>query len=183
MLAAASVFSALMAPAPASASERPLTLQAGGGVRIFNSQLALHDNVSLGLRMGLGMTDRLSLALDYVFSSPVRETSNYIAYVSALRGLIRFDLLAGRTRPYLIAGLGGVQFNFNDARDYSTGTLTVGYGLSRRIGPRRTLGLEATADVYRNRVEQFSVTGDLIGYGPRSYQGMGTISASVGIEF
>ncbi len=183
MLAAALVFSGSATPARASATDRPLTLQAGGGMRIFNSQLGLRDNVSLGLRMGLGVTDRLSFALDYVFSAPPRENTDIIAGVSALRGLARFDFLTGSTRPYVIAGVGGVLFNFGDARDYSTGTLTVGYGLSRLLGPHHVISVEATADVYRNRVENFDVAGHLVSRGPRSYQGTGTISANIGYRF
>lgn len=133
--------------------------------------------------MGLGVTERLTLALDYVFSAPTRENSNLLANVNALRGLARFDFLTGKTRPYLIAGVGGVLFNFTDARDYSTGTLTVGYGISKRLDPHHVISVEATADVYRNQVENFDVTGRRVSYGPRSYQGMGTISAAIGYQF
>ncbi len=180
MLATALLFAAPATPARAFASDRPLTLQVGGGLRTFNSQLGLRENASMGLRMGLGVTDRLSFALDYVFSAPPRENTDIIAGVSALRGLARFDILSGNTRPYVIAGVGGVLFNFGDARDYSTGTLTVGYGLSRRLGSHNVISIEASADVYRARTEEFTLTGSLLSSGPRSYQGLGTITAAVG---
>ena len=63
----------------ANASERPITLQVAGGLRMFNDQLGLKDNVCAGFRMDFGVTDRLSLALDYVFSSPTRSASSNVA--------------------------------------------------------------------------------------------------------
>jgi hypothetical protein len=175
---------ALLSPEhPAIAAERPVTLQAGGGVRLFDPELGFDASPCAGLRLGLGVTNHVSFALDYVFSAPARLSTDRIAYISALRGLARIDFLSGATRPYAIAGVGGVLMNFGDARDYSTGTLTGGLGISRLLGSHHVLAIEGTGDVYATRIEYFDLVGQPLYKGPRTHQAMGTISANLGFRF
>jgi len=168
---------------PANASDRPITLQVGGGMRIFNDQLGLKNNVCAGFRMDFEVTDRFSLALDYVFSSPTRSASNAIAHISALRGLARVNLLGGSTRPYVIAGAGGVLMNFSDALDAGTGTVTAGVGLSRALGAHHVVSVEGTEDVYASRSQRFDALGRPTYQSKQTYQPLGTISANFGFRF
>ena len=123
------------APDRASASEgdgaRPAFVSIMGGWRIFNSQLGLKDDVSAGLRLGLGVAPRVVLMTDFTVSGANRSVGTGTATVHALRALARFDIFGGSTRPYVVTGAGGVLFDFSDAQDYATGTSC------RRISPRR----------------------------------------------
>ncbi len=183
LLLASALLASRSAAAPGDPNERSITLGVSGGLRVFNSQLGLQNNAAAGLRVGLGVTERLTVSLDYVFSAPVRENTDVIAGVSALRSLLRVDLMAGRTRPYLIAGVGGVMFNFGDARDFSTGTLTGGLGISHRFDRRHSISIEATEDAYRARTEEFTLTGSLLRTGPRTTNGLGTIAGGFAMTF
>lgn len=164
-------------------AERPVTVQLGGGARMFSRKLALDDDFCSTLRLGLGLTDRITLCLDYVGSSPTRNTTSAIAHVNALRALARVDLLEGGLKPYVIAGAGGVLFNFSDATDTATGTLTAGLGISRGLGDRGVISMEGTADVYAYRSERFDVLGRPTYQSVRSYEPLGTISANLGFRF
>ncbi len=168
---------------PAGASERPITIQLAGGVRFFNQELGLGDDFCAGIRMGLGITDRASFGIDYLFSAPVRVSTNRTATISALRGVARMDLLGGATRPYVFAGVGGVAMNFNDAHDSSAGTLTGGLGLSRSIGRSHFVSLEGSVDLYASRVEYYDLEGRVIYVGPRTFEALKTVAANVGVRF
>ena len=166
-----------------SESGRLVTLLVTGGARIFNSQVDLGTDASLGLRLGLGVSRRAAIDFDYVVSGTTREVTGSGATVHAMRALVRYDFLTGGTRPYLVAGVGGLLFDFTDSQDYATGALTLGYGVSRRLGSRAILTLEGTGDLYRNRAAKFSSTGEELSAGPRNTQGLGTVSLGVGMEF
>jgi hypothetical protein len=168
---------------PAAASERPITVQVGGGVRSFNRELGLGDDFCAGIRMGLGITDRASIGLDFLYSAPVRISTNRTASISALRAVARLDLLVGATRPYVFGGVGGVSMNFNDAHDSSGGTLTGGLGVSRSIGRSHFVSLEGSADLYASRVEYYDLEGRVIYVGPRTFQALKTVAVNVGVRF
>src|SRR6267142_5378516 len=71
----------LTLPRPAFASERPITVQLGGGLRFFNHELGLNDDVVTEARMGLGITDRTSLGLDFAYTAAVRPSTNRVANI------------------------------------------------------------------------------------------------------
>jgi len=154
-----------------------------GGARMFNSQVDLGTDISLGLRLGLGMSRRVAIIFDYVVSGTTRDVTGSGATVHAMRELVRYDLLVGGTRPYLVAGVGGLLFDFTDSQDYATGALTLGCGVTHRLGSRATLTLEGTGDLYRNRAATFSPTGEELSAGPRDTQSLGTVSLGLGTEF
>ena len=180
-------FGFLELPRAALASEvefrRPVTLAAAAGARIFNSQLDLETGGALGLRLGLGVSEHVQVAFDYILSVAIREATNQNAGVHAMRGLLRYDLLAGDTRPYAIAGIGGLYFDFGDAPDYSTGALTLGFGVSRRLGSRTHVTLEGSTDLYQNQVVTYGPTGEELSRSPRTTEGLGTVALGVGMEF
>jgi hypothetical protein len=74
-------------------------------------------------------------------------------------------------------------FNFSDARDYSTGTLTGGLGLSRSIGSSHFVSLEGSVDLYSSRVEYYGLEGQVIYAGPRTFEALKTVTANVGVRF
>src|SRR6185295_7912679 len=127
-------------------SDRSVTIQPDAGVRFFNSDVGLGTTASMGIRMDLGITDRFSLGIDYLFSSPTRTNTERLANVDALRALARFDLLSGSTRPFVEVGIGGLRFNFTDAVDYSASAGTLGVGVSHRLGRHHVIQLEGSGD-------------------------------------
>ena len=167
----------------ANATERPFTLQVGGGVRTFNNQVGLDDAPSFSLRAGLGMTDRISLAIDAYYSSTSRTNTGASANVEGLRGMVRASVLTGPTRPYAVLGGGAVNLDFRDAYGYSVGTVTGGIGVSRRIGPRKFVEVEGDLDFYRNRVISYDRYGFAARIGPYTARHLSSVMLSIGYEF
>ncbi len=167
----------------ASDEDRDASLGAMGGLRIFNTQVGLRNDASVGLRLGLGIVPRVHILMDYALCGANRKSGTGTANVHALRALARFDFLHGSTRPYVVTGAGGVLFDFNDAQDYATGTLTVGYGVDRRLGSRTYATVEGTLDFYRNRTVVYSSTGQELSRSPRETQGVGNVALGLGFLF
>lgn len=174
---------ALASAGPAAAGDRPVSVSGGAAWRIFSSQLGLENDAGLSLRLGLGVTDRLEVALDYSLSDPLRKVTQQSASVSALRALARYEVWQGAVRPYVLAGGGGFLVNFNDSSDYSTGALTVGLGIERRLGPSAFLRVEGSADLYRSEVVRYDIGGNVESRAPRTTNALGTFSASLGTRF
>ncbi len=168
----------------ALAADRLLTVQLGGGIRTYSSQqLGLEDAANGSLRVGLGMTDRVTVALEGSFSSTNRSSNLAAANAYGMRAIAQVDLLEGATRPYLLAGGGVVAFDFGDAQDTSVGIGTIGGGISRRLGPRTFVALEAAADIYGVREIDFDVYGNATFIGHRRYWHMTTVTLSLGHRF
>jgi hypothetical protein len=168
---------------PSMASERTITIQPDAGVRFFNSDVGLGSSASVGLRMDLGVADRLAFGIDYIFSSPTRKNSDRLSNVDALRALVRFDLLGGSTRPFIECGIGGLSFNFTDAVDFGTSAGTLGLGVSHRLGRHHVITLEGSGDLYQTRVENYDVTGRLRSIGPARWNRLANVSAGIGYRF
>jgi len=162
---------------------RKATVSILGGWRMFNSQLGLENNASAGLRLGLDAAPRIALLTDFGVSSATRKAGTGDASVYALRALARFDILGGRTRPYILTGLGGLLFDFSDAQDYATGTLTTGYGIERRVGRSGRAVLEGDLELYRNRTVLYGPTGQEISRSRKVTQGLGTFALGLGFAF
>ena len=164
-------------------STRPFTVGVQGGVRLFEEGLDLEDDVAFGLRVGMGASERFSVLLDFMQSSPARTTTGAQASVSALRGLTQTRLLLGTVRPYVLAGLGGVLFNFDDTSDTAVGAVTLGGGLEMRLGTRASLYGEGSADLYRARSVSYSPEGEILSSTERDTQTAWTALAGIQVEF
>ena len=181
MLLAASALP--LSVAGAAGSERTITIQPDAGVRFFNSDVGLDPSASVGIRLDLGVTDRVAVGIDYIFSSPHRKDTGQLANVDALRALARVDLLGGSTRPYIEAGIGGLSFNFTDAVDYGTTAGTLGVGVTHRLGTHQVVILNASGDLYQTRIENYDITGRLMSIGPARWNRLANISAGIGYRF
>lgn len=169
---------------PVSAeTARPFHIGVQGGVRLFEEDLDLEDDVAFGLRVGMGASERFSVLLDFVQSSPARTTTGAQASVSALKGLTQARLLLGTVRPYLLAGLGGVLFNFDDTTDTAVGAVTLGGGVEMKLGTRASLYGEGSADLYRARSVSYSPEGEILSSGDRDTRAAWTALAGLQVEF
>jgi opacity protein-like surface antigen len=164
-------------------SARPFSVGLHAGVRLFEEDLDLEDDVAFGLRAGMGACERFTVLLDFVQSSPARITTGAQASVSALRGLTQTRLLLGTVQPYLLAGLGGVLFNFDDTSDTAVGAVTVGGGVEMRLGARASLYGEASADLYRARSVAYSPEGEVLSSTERDTQTAWTVLTGFQVEF
>lgn len=169
-------------PRPASA-ERTLVVAPVVGLRSFDDDLDLDSEASIGFRFGMRTSERVSVLVDYVHSVPARETTGQLAYITGLRSLAQVRLLTGTMRPYLIAGVGGVLFNFSDANDTAGGAITLGGGLEVKPWSRTAVFAEGSVDLYRSREVIYSTTGEELSVGPRRTQRTVGIAAGVSVEF
>ena len=180
--------SILLQPATALAAElptkeRPVIVAITLGIRMFHRDLELDDDFSFGGRVGMGLGKRWALLLDFVASHPHRETTAVAAYVDALRLLARTNLLTGRFRPYVVGGLGGVLFLFNDTPSTAGGSVTAGVGADYRIAPQTSAFLEGSMDLYSQQEITYQRDGRVVFTGPFEARTLGTISAGIGVEF
>jgi hypothetical protein len=164
-------------------SARPFSVGLHAGVRLFEEDLDLEDDIAFGLRAGMGACERFTVLLDFVQSSPARVTTGAQARVSALRGLTQTRLLLGTVRPYLLAGLGGVLFNFDDTSDTAVGAVTFGGGIEMRLGTRASLYGEGSADLYRARSVAYSPEGEVLSSTERDTQTAWTVLTGFQVEF
>lgn len=162
---------------------RPVTFAVTTGARFFNEDLDLKTDASFGARLGIEVSDRWGVLLDFVASHPVRESTQELAPIDALRALARANILTGKIRPYAIAGIGGILFFFNDANHAAEGAVTFGGGVDFRIARRAVLYLEGSEDAYRADGVVYTLTGAVYQTEPRKTQRLGTISIGIGLEF
>jgi hypothetical protein len=170
-------------PAARAESARPFSVGLHAGVRLFEEDLDLEDDVAFGLRAGMGACERFTVLLDFVQSSPARVTTGAQASVSVLRGLTQTRLLLGTVQPYLLAGLGGVLFNFDDTSDTAVGAVTFGGGIEMRLGTRASLYGEGSADLYRARSVSYSPEGEVLSSTERDTQTAWTVLTGFQVEF
>ena len=163
--------------------QRPVTFAATGGVRLFNEDLDLKDDASFGARLGIQVSDRWGLILDFVASHPIRRSTGQEAPIDALRALARANILTGKVRPYAIAGIGGILFFFNDAGDSAEGAMTFGGGVDVQVTRRMFAYLEGSTDIYRADGVVYTPTGVVYQTQPRKTETLGTISIGIGLEF
>jgi hypothetical protein len=120
---------------------------------------------------------------DFVACHPSRETSGVITYVDALRFLGRYNLMTGSIRPYVVAGVGGILFIFNDAPTTAGGALTVGVGTDLKVASRTRLFVEASRDIYSVQDITYDLAGQPLYTGDEHARALGTISVGIGVEF
>jgi len=173
-----------LAPGPAvAASEREVTLSIAGGYRVYDEPLGLSDDAALLFRVGLGLSSRAQLAIDYLYSDPARSVNHTYAHVDHVRLLGRMNALTGRTRPYGLFGVGIFVADFGDSYDTTAGTVSAGLGIERRLGPQLLVQVEATAEFYKAEVVLFDPGGRARYRGPRTTEANGTFSAGFGFHF
>jgi hypothetical protein len=153
------------------------------GVRSFEQKLDLGSEVAVGLRAGAGVNDRVTFLLEYVHTAPARKTTGATAHVSAVRGLAQVRLLRSAVRPYLLAGVGGILFNFEDAVDTAAGTVTFGGGIEFEAWKHVSLFAEGYADIYRARSVTYTSTGEVLTSTERSTDTVGAGMAGIAVEF
>lgn len=173
-----------LVPAARAESERSLYVAPVFGARSFESKLDLESEAAIGLRLGAGVNDRLTVWMDAIHSVPARKTTGRLVYVTALRGIAQCRLLVrSAIRPYLVAGVGGILFNFGDTTDAAGGEVTLGGGVEYRVSPRAAFFGEFTGDFYRARSVVYGSTGNEISSTPRSTDTARTFAAGLAVGF
>ena len=173
-------------PATGAAAERTgrtITASAVSGARFFNDDLDLDTDISFGARVAMGLDPRWGMTMDFLASHPSRKTTGDVNPIDALRILARGNILTGRFRPYLMAGLGGILFFFNDARDGAEGAMTFAGGADYRFGSRTLLFVEGSTDIYRTSPVVYSPTGVPLSTGDRKTEHLAALSIGMGVEF
>jgi hypothetical protein len=163
--------------------ERPIIIATSVGIRMFHPDLELDDDFSFGGRVGVGLGRRWAVLLDFVACHPHRESTAIASYVDALRLLARANLITGRFRPYVVGGIGGVLFMFNDTPSTAGGALTAGLGADYRIAPQTSVFLEGSMDLYSHQEFTYDRDGSVAFVGPNRGKRLGTISGGIGVEF
>ena len=170
-------------PEADSTRDRPVLVAITIGVRMFHQELQLGDDFSFGGRVGVGLGDRWALMMDFVACHPSRESTAVAAYVDALRMLARFNLHTGTFRPYMVGGIGGVLFMFQDSPTSAGGALTLGVGADYRVAPQTRLFLEASTDLYSQQQFTYLPDGSVTYHGGYETKTLGTVSAGIAVEF
>jgi len=170
-------------PSRAAHAERTLIVAPVIGLRSFEDKLDLGDEAAIGARLGIGTSERVAVLVDYVHTAPARKSTGQLAYITGLRTLAQVRVLTGEVRPYVLAGVGGVLFNFSDANDTAGGAVTLGAGVEVKPWRRAALFAEGSLDFYRSREVLYSTTGDILSSGPRSTDQIATLEAGVALEF
>jgi hypothetical protein len=152
------------------------------GARFFGD-IGLTNELSMGLRVGLGVGQRLTIWTDMVYSQPTGTASERRADVSALRLLAQVQLTRGVLTPYVLGGFGGILFDYGDRTDAAFGTLTGGGGVRYRAGTRTALFAEGSFDLYRSQTVFYTSYGSPEGSTERLTHLIGSITAGIAVEF
>jgi hypothetical protein len=183
MFAVALGIAGALAPAPALAAERTFTAGPMVGVRLFEDALDLQSELSFGARIGMGFSERWGVVFDFVAAHPLRESTGGEVVIDALRALAKANILTGKARPYLVAGLGGGMFLFPDAPNSAHGTMTAGAGFEYHAADRVLIMAEGSMDYFRAQPVIYYPNGAVVTLGPRETFTMGTISLGLAVEF
>ena len=163
--------------------ERPIIIATTLGMRLFHPDLELKDDFSFGGRVGMGMNKRWALILDFVACHTHRQSTAIATYVDALRVLARANVLTGRFRPYVVGGIGGVLFMFNDTPSTAGGAITAGLGSDLRIAPQTSVFVEGSIDLHAQQDFTYDSDGSVTFFGPDRARTLGTISTGLEVEF
>ncbi len=144
----------------ASPDDRIVSIAPTAGLRSFEPDLKLQDELQLGARIGIGVARRMTIWTDFTYSNPLRKTTGKTTSVYGLHVAAQLDLTGGRVFPYLLAGAGGLLYSFGDQASNAAGTLVGGAGVGFRAGRRTALFMEGSGEAYRSRSVSFSYDGD-----------------------
>jgi hypothetical protein len=176
--------SSLFGPQAADAGpERRAGVGLTTGARIFASRLELQNEAAIGLRVSLGVADRVSVLIDGSHSNPTRKTSGASSSFGDLRVLASYRLLPGRLAPYVAAGVGGQFFNFHDAPGTAGAVIAAGLGIEFAASREWALFAEATADFYRAQYHRFTETGTVLESSPAATYATGVVTAGAEFRF
>lgn len=180
ILLAGSLLTAIL---PAHAADRTVTFAPVVGARWFEKDLDLETDIAFGARLGMDLSARWGVLVDFVASHPVRTSSGREVVIDALRVLARVNFATGKTRPYAVAGIGGGMFLYPDAANTAEGMLTMGLGVDHRIGRRLRAFAEGSADMFRSETVYYSPTGAEFLIEPRQTFLLGTTALGLSVEF
>jgi hypothetical protein len=168
---------------PARATERTFTAGPMVGVRLFEKDLDLQSEPSFGARIGMGFSERWGAVFDFVAAHPLRESNGREVVIDALRAFAKANILTGRARPYLIAGIGGGMFLNPDAPNSAHGIMTAGAGFEYHASERVFVMAEGSMDYFRSQPVIYFPSGQEVALGPRETFTMGTLSLGLAVKF
>jgi hypothetical protein len=183
MFATAFGIAAAFLGSPALAAERTFTAGPMVGVRLFEKDLNLQSEVSFGGRIGMGFSERWGAVFDFVAAHPLRTTTGSEVVIDALRAMAKANILTGKARPYLVAGLGGGMFLYPDAPNSAHGMMTAGAGFEYHFAERAFVVTEGSLDYFRAQSVFYYPDGRVLTFGPRETLTMGTASLGITVEF
>ena len=164
------------------AGHRPIRVAPLAGARVFADPLKLNSEFAFGGRISIGVSDRVSVAIDASHSSPVRRTSGTNMSFGEIRLLTTVALLRSPLHPYALAGLGGQFFNFFDAPGAAGLIFAGGLGVEYAPAERWSVFAEGSADFYR---ASYTMSGrpSFLSAGPRQTLATGVFTFGVQYEF
>lgn len=183
LLFAAAILASAAAASNALASDRPIQVGLETGSRSFEKKLDLTTEAAVGLRLGVGLNQNVSLMLDAIQATPTRTTTNRLAHVTALRTLLQVGYPVGPIHPYVMGGVGGILFDFEDTGNAAGGAFTGGLGIEWRVTRQVAVFGEGSIDWYRSRSVTYGVNGEALSSSPRTTDQVRTIEAGVLASF
>ncbi len=176
----------LLAASPAvaeSVGKRPIRVAPVMGARVFADPLKLRSEFAFGVRISMGVSERVSIVMDAGHSSPVRKTSGQDMSFGDIRLLSTVALLRSPLRPYVVGGLGGQFFNFYDTPGTAGLVFAGGLGVEYAPAARWSAFAEASADAYRASFTIFNSSRYLDYESPRQTLVTGVFTFGVQYEF
>lgn len=164
------------------APSRPIRVAPIVGSRIFAEPLKLYSEFAFGARVSMGLSDRVTVAVDASHSSPVRKTTGSSMSFGEIRLLTTVAILRGRVQPYALAGLGGQFFNFFDAPGAAGLIFAGGLGVEFEPVERWSVFAEGSADFYRASFTM-SNSPSFLTASPRQTLATGVLTLGVQYEF
>lgn len=152
------------------------------GIRTFDDNSGLGDDFSFGGRGGLNLGPRVGIIADFVASHPSRDAATPAVHVDALRMLIRYNIVTGTLRPYVLGGAGGVFFLFHDAPTRSMPAWTGGLGIDYQIAPQTRAFFELSGDLYSEQDVSYDLEGMPVFTGEEQTRSLGTWSVGISVE-
>ena len=153
------------------------------GARIFSSSLDLQNEIAIGGRLLLGLSDRVSIGIDGGHSSPTRKSSDISSSFGEVRAIGSYRFRTGSIRPYLMTGVGGQFFNFHDAPGAAGVVVAAGAGVECDLSETWSLVGEGSVDFYRARYQTFSNTGEVLESTETLTYGTGVLTLGIQTRF
>ena len=152
------------------------------GIRTFDDNSGLGDDFSFGGRGGLNLGPRIGIIADFVASHPSRDAAAPAVHVDALRMLVRYNIVTGTLRPYVVGGAGGVFFLFHDAPTRSMPAWTGGLGVDYQIAPQTRAFFELSGDLYSEQDVSNDLDGTPVFTGEERTRSLSTLSLGISVE-
>lgn len=152
------------------------------GIRTFDDNTGLGDDFSFGGRGGLNLGPRIAIIADFVASHPSRDSATPAVYVDAFRMLVRYNIVTGTLRPYVLAGGGGVFFLFHDAPTRSMPAWTGGLGADYQIAPKTRAFVELSGDRYSEQDVSYDLEGTPVFTGDEQTRSLSTLSVGFSVD-